>query len=434
MDLKMLKNRNLVLVILGQFVSGFGTLMQSFALSLYVLQRTGSAALFASVLVVAAIPRILLTPFAGVLADRFSRKKMIVLMDMLSGVVVAAMIGVFIITGELSILAVYILVLSLTVINVFFTPSMTAIVPDIVKKEKLADANSLMEMFFSILSLVSPIVAGLLFGAFGLFPIMIINAVSFFSSSISEMFIKIEKESIQTGDDKEPFVTSFKHGIKFIKDFPEFIMMIGVAIIANFALNPIFSVALPIVFLKDFGLSEQIYGVLSSLMMIGLLVAPIFAVKIIKKHHYSKLVYVILSFDAILCGAISVMAINGLFPSIWINTIIIMVLFNILIMTVMIVNLGITTARQILVPGNMMGRVSSVVSTFAMMATPLGQALIGSLLDKGDSYIIIASYAGLLLLSGIMAKVGFTRLAKKGKMDTTIGLTINEEKVVENVG
>ena len=65
MNLKVLKNKNLVLVILGQFVSGFGTFIQSFALSLYVLKKTGSAALFASVLVVSVIPRILLTPFCG---------------------------------------------------------------------------------------------------------------------------------------------------------------------------------------------------------------------------------------------------------------------------------------------------------------------------------------------------------------------------------
>ena len=105
------------------------------------------------------------------------------------------------------------------------------------------------------LSFISSYVAKV--GMFGLLPVMIVNAVSFFASAISEMFIKIENESIQKGEEKESFFTSFKQGLKFIKELPEFIMIIGVAIIANFALSPIFSVALPVVFLKDFGLSEE---------------------------------------------------------------------------------------------------------------------------------------------------------------------------------
>lgn len=434
MNFKVLRNRNLVLGILGQMVSAFGTVLQSFALSLYVLQKTGSAALFASVLVVAAIPRILLTPFAGVLADRFSRKKMMVLLDFLSGIVVIIMIGVFSITGELSIVAVYIMVLSLTIINVFFTPAVTAIIPDIVEKDKLADANSILEMLFSVVTLIAPIVAGIMFGAFGILPLMIVNAASFFTSSFSEIFIKIENESIQKGENKEKFFVSFKQGLSFIKNFPEFFMMIGVAVIANFALSPVFSVALPVVILQDFGISEDLYGILTSLMMIGSFIAPMFAVKIIKKHHYSKLVSAILTIDAIIISLVAICSISGLFPSVWINIVSIIVLLNILMMTVVIVNLGITTARQLMVPGDMMGRVSSVLGSFGMMATPIGQAIMGSLLDTSKSYIIIAVYACLLLLSGVTAKIGFTKLAKSGKMDTTIGVTPQEAKVVENVG
>lgn len=434
MNFKVLRNRNLVLGILGQMVSAFGTVLQSFALSLYVLQKTGSAALFASVLVVAAIPRILLTPFAGVLADRFSRKKMMVLLDFLSGIVVVIMIGVFSITGELSIVAVYIMVLSLTVINVFFTPAVTAIIPDIVEKDKLADANSILEMLFSVVTLIAPIVAGIMFGAFGILPLMIVNAASFFTSSFSEIFIKIENESIQKGENKEKFFVSFKQGLSFIKNFPEFFMMIGVAVIANFALSPVFSVALPVVILQDFGISEDIYGILTSLMMIGSFIAPMFAVKIIKKHHYSKLVSAILTIDAVIISLVAICSISGLFPSVWINIVSIIVLLNILMMTIVVVNLGITTARQLMVPGDMMGRVSSVLGSFGMMATPIGQAIMGSLLDTSKSYIIIAVYACLLLLSGVTAKIGFTKLAKSGKMDTTIGVTPQEAKVVENVG
>ncbi|MCK5129422.1 MAG: MFS transporter [Clostridiales bacterium] len=432
MDLKVLKNKNLVLVILGQFVSGFGTFMQNFALSIYVLKKTGSATLFASVLVVSIIPRILLMPFAGVLADRFSRKKMIVLMDLASSLTVVIMIIVFLITGELSIVTVYILVIMLSLISVFFMPSMSAIIPDIVKKDKLVDANSAMELFSSIIGLTSPLVAGLLFGLFGLLPIMIINAISFFASAISEMFIRIKHESIQKKENRESFFASFKQGIIFIKSLPEFIFMAGIAVVANFAIAPIFSVSLPIVFLQDFGLSEQIYGVLSSLMTIGMFMAPIFAAKIIRKYHYSKLVSFILTIDAFLCIGIAILSIVGIFPSIIMNIVLMMIIINILIVTVVWVNLSIATARQLLVPGEMMGRVTSVIGTFAMMATPLGQALMGSLLDVSESYIIIGIYAVILLIVGLISKVGFNALATRGKMDLTVGVTVKKELGTDN--
>lgn len=434
MNLKILKNKNLVLVILGQFVSGFGTFMQSFALSLYVLKKTGSAALFSSVLALSIIPRIVLTPVAGVIADRVSRKKMIVIMDIASALAVAAFCGVFSLKGELNMLSIYILVMLLSTISSFFTPSMSAIIPDIVPKDKLADANSIRAVPDSILNLLSPLAAGILFGLFGLFPVMVINSVSFFASAVSEMFIKIDKESIQPQKEREHYFVSFKQGLKFIRSMPEIMLMVGVAVVANFALGPVFSVALPVVLLQDFGISEQLYGLFNSLTTAGMLIAPIFAAKIIKKHHYSKLVWMILTFNGFLAIIIAILSVNGIFPSIMINYVSMIIVINILIITVVWVNLAISTATQLIVPGNMMGRVSSVIGTFAMTATPLGIALMGSLLEIGKSYYIMGMYAILLVAVGLLAKVGFESLARKGKMDVTVGVEPKKEKKVdENV-
>ncbi len=429
MNLKVLKNRNLLLVVLGQFVSGFGTMMQSFALSLYVLRRTGSAALFSSVLVVSVIPRILITPIAGVITDRFSRKKMIVLMDFASSLTVGIFCIVYIITGELNMLSIYILALLLATISSFFSPSMGAIIPDIVKRENLADANSIRALPESILSLLSPLAAGLLFGIFGLLPIMIVNAISFFASAVSEMFIKIKKESILHKDNKEPYIESLKQGLRFIKTLPEIIMMVGVAVIANFALAPIFSVALPIVLLKDFGISEQLYGVFNSLTTIGMLIGPIFAASIIKRYHYSKLVWSILAFNGVLSLLIAIFSFSGLFSSVYINYVAMIILINILVVTIVWVNLAITTASQLLVPKDMMGRVSSVLGTFSMIAMPLGTALMGSLLEVSKSYTIMGIYSLLLITVGFAAKIGFDSLSKKGKMDMTLGLEQAEKEV-----
>ena len=416
MNLSVLKNKNYVLVVLGRFVSSFGTLLQNFALSLYVLEKTGSALLFSSVIAVSLIPRFFLMPIAGVITDKFSRKKMIVNMDILSGVFVLAISVLFLLKGELSLGVIYIIVITLNSINVFFEPSMNSIMPDIIEKDKLADANSLMEMSGAIISLTAPIVAGLLYSTLGIYVILAINAVSFLLSAFSEAFIKIEKESLIEKEEKENFIATFVSGLKYLKTMPEFLIVIGVAVIANFALGPIFSVALPVVILNDFGLSETVYGVIASLMTAGMMIGPLFASGIIKKYHYSKLVTVILSLSGILCFMIAVSSIKGIFPNIYYNTLIMVVLINILMIIIIWVNLALATARQRIVPGNLQGRVYSVIGMLAMIAMPLGQITMGSLLDVTESYIIIGIFAVLILISGILAKIGFSALERKGKM------------------
>jgi len=416
MNLSVLKNRNYVLVILGRLVSDFGTYLQSFALSLYVLEKTGSPALFSTVIAVSIIPRILLMPFAGVLSDKISRKKMVVLMDVLSGIFVLAIAALFIAMGELTLPVIYAIVIVLNTISVFFSPSMSSMIPDIVKKDHLADANSMMELVGAVITVAAPITAGFLYGAFGIFVILLADGISFLISAFSESFIKIEKESLIPADNKESFVTNFKEGLAYLKTVPEFIIVIGVAIIANFALAPIFSIALPVVIIKDFGLSEAVYGVVTSLMSIGMFIGPVLASGIIKKYHYSKLVSTILTLSGIICMLIAIFSINSLLPNVYINTVIMVVLINILMIIILWTNLAMATARQKIVPGHLMGRVFSVVGMFAIIAMPIGQILMGALLDKAETYWIIGAFAVLVMLSGILAKIGFAYLEKRGKM------------------
>ncbi len=435
MNLKVLKNKNYTLVLLGRFVSEFGTYMQSFALSLYVLEKTGSAAMFSLVMVVSIIPRIILMPFAGVLADRFSRKKMVVAMDILSGLSVLFIVGIYLINYDLSLVWIYIIVVILNVISVFFSPAMGSMIPDIVEKDKLADANSLMGIGEGINAVLVPIVAGILYSTFGIAVIMAVNGISFLISALSESFIKLEKESLEAEEDRESFFKSFKSGLTYLKGMPEFVLMIAITVIANFAVGPLFSIALPVVVLQDFGLPETTYGIIAALMPIGLFLGPLLASKIIKKFHYSKIISVLLIADGILCLLIAICAIKGIFPNIYYNIAGLIVLVNIILITIIWINLSATTARQIIVPGNMQGRVFAVAGMFSMIASPFGQALMGILLDVKDTFIIIVIYSLVILLSGIVAKVGFAALVKNGKMDITIGVEqpakLDEEKVYE---
>lgn len=78
--------RNFMLLILGQLTSLFGNFILKLALSMYVLEITGSAAIFAGILSIATIPTIILSPLGGILADRANRRNIMVALDTLTGI------------------------------------------------------------------------------------------------------------------------------------------------------------------------------------------------------------------------------------------------------------------------------------------------------------------------------------------------------------
>lgn len=137
--LSLLRKKDFLFLMMGKLISLLGSNIQSFALSLYVLKITGSATKFASVLGIAIIPRLVLSPIAGVIADWFDRKQIIVYSDLFSGLLIGVYAVIYKLNNGLSIESIYVLVIISTIISVFFNPAINAVIPSIVKKEELVD-------------------------------------------------------------------------------------------------------------------------------------------------------------------------------------------------------------------------------------------------------------------------------------------------------
>lgn len=170
-----------------------GSSMQNFALSLFVLATTGSATKFASILAVSIIPQLIIGPFAGVFVDWFYRKKLLIFLDFLSGSITTFFTAIYLIKGEMPLGYIYVLVILLSVISTIFQPALQTIIPTIVNKDELVNANSVNSLVMALGSLLAPVLAGICYGAFGLKIIFIINAVTFFISSFSECFLNIPR-------------------------------------------------------------------------------------------------------------------------------------------------------------------------------------------------------------------------------------------------
>ena len=133
-----------------------------YVLSLYVLDLTGSATLFASMLSIIIFPRLLLTPLAGVLADRV-RKIWLMSLIMLGEAVVLA--GYFLLgqTVSINIALVYLLVVVLEAGEIFYGGCEAAILPELVSQERLADAISISKVDDGVVSVIAPLTAALIY-------------------------------------------------------------------------------------------------------------------------------------------------------------------------------------------------------------------------------------------------------------------------------
>lgn len=168
MKLNLFGKKDFSLLMLAKTASLIGTQLQDFALSLYVLKITGSASIFASVLAVALIPQLVLGPISGVFADWFNRKKIIVYMDIIQGILVALYAIIFAVNGKVGLGFIYALVISITLCSVVYQPAASTIIPTIVDKEELLDANAVNTLIMNMGNLIAPALGGILFGVFGI--------------------------------------------------------------------------------------------------------------------------------------------------------------------------------------------------------------------------------------------------------------------------
>jgi MFS family permease len=427
MNTKLLKQKDFLLLIQGTLVSNIGTLMQEFALALYVLKITGSGAKFASVLAITLIPQLILGPFMGVFADRFDRKKIIVILDLMSGIAVGITAIIFKLNGALTLPYIYGLVILLSLISLLFSPAMGAILPSIIKKEELLDANSIKSVINSVGSIISPILAGFIFGLYGMFIVLVINSISFILSAISEMFINVPKSKVKHSKfSTKEFMNDFTTGLKFTASKRSILAIIFVALIANFALNPLCNVGFPYIVKNVFKCSDFQYGIFQGILLSGMLIGPFICTSFLKNVSFKKILTINIGIIGIVIGIVAAVVSPlyvSLFETSFIPYVTLILLSVVMVILISIINIFIGTMFQKEVPVDMMGRVGSVMNTLCMAIAPIGQILFGVLFDTQAVYVVVSIASLILIFSSFM----YTRLTHIKDKDSDLDYSIEAE-------
>ena len=361
-------NKNFFLLWQGQLVSVLGDVLYSIALGFWVYERTKSTAIMGTLEAVTMLPRVILGPFAGVFVDKWDRKKIIVITDLIRGIFVT-FVGIAAFMGFIQVWMVFVVGVINGLCSAFFNPSVSSVKPDLVHKSKIIKANSVTSIAQSGMDMFGNAIGGALYVAIGASAMFLFDGISYIFSACTEMFMKVPKIARKNGG--STFKEDFKEGFKFIWGFKTFKNIFIFACGINFLF--IGGLTLLIPYFEDTPfLGAKRYGFAMTAMALGMMMGSIL-LSILNLNKNKK--YKISIISIILCtfGFSTIALIENY--SIIIIIMFLSAFFNIMFNTIF------NSVTMIIIPKNMRGKVNAIMGTLSAGLTPFG-ALIGGVLGE----------------------------------------------------
>lgn len=402
--MKIIKNKesqNSILFYLASLISIFGTAIYTFAMSLYVLKVTGSSLSFSSTLILSILPIVFLNPFVGVIVDKYDKKKLVILANLLNGIF---LLGIYIISvfNGVSIGIIYLSTFVISSINIIFDVSIDSSIPNIVSKEKIVNINAGNRIIDSISSILGPVMGGIVFVIFDIKTFILFNSISFLISSILDWKIDFKLyKSNSSNDDRsinKNYFIEIKEGFKYLmtkKSIKDFIIIF---IIYNFFISFSISIPIPIILNNIFMIPEKHYGFIQSGVPIGMIIGAIIVKKIIDKLKLNKLLSLIGTLMAIEIILLAIPLI-GKINSYNINYLSAYYFFIMMFIGICIslVDIPFSYIIQTDIEEGYRGRVLSLTISLVKTVVPISYLASGLLLDKVNPLIIVL-FGGIAIL------------------------------------
>jgi MFS family permease len=407
------KNKSFFLLFQGSLVSSIGTSLYGFAAGIYIMTlfpqaiyQNSGAFYFAIVSAAPIVTRLIISPIAGALVDKWNRIRIIYLTDFINGFLF--LISLFIlIRFDLTI---YQQVLLFTTIgglaginSAFFGPAVQSSIPDIVGDHLIQAANGAQSIVASIQGIIGVLAGVILFELLGIEVAILANGLSFILSGISEMFIKTKYLHPRQPSNKS-IITDIKVGFSYVKTTTGLSEMMKYLLLINFAFVPLFSVGIPFLFKTELAKSGYHLAASSIVFSITMLFAGIYIgskkMSSIRKSLVSSLPKMVLVYTSIVA---IIFAVTYQIFEYWI-------FFGLyLLASVMMayysncVNIPLNTALIKGIDPSYRGRVLSVIQSLAGAAMPVSMILGGVVIRYSNVAFLglLCVFALLLPLYGI---------------------------------
>ncbi|MHA1619735.1 MAG: MFS transporter [Promethearchaeota archaeon] len=379
----------------GQIFSLLGSEVVGFAVTWWVTDVTKNVMYLSLMMLLTFVPRLFLAPLAGAWADKYNRKKILMISDALQAFTTIILIGlIFFIPVNIWIIIGFNTLRS--VFQAIHGPTYMAVMPQMVPKEKLSNINGLTQLFQSLTGLAAPVLGALLYGAYGLGRTLWVDVITFVFAFGLLLLTKIppipqtEKNLVKEDDigvpQKENLRGSIKEGITTIRNIPGLMALIMIMAMTNLLLTP-FNTLTPYIINVVHSGTENDMALISVSFQVGLILGSI--VVSLKKEWKRKSLMVTFGLSFLWIGIILfALAPEGNF--IWLVASGFTITFLLPIATTLVI-----TIFQSSIPLDKMGRISSLFSMINSAGMLLGYIVSGPLANwLGITELIIG--AGIL--------------------------------------
>ena len=395
--------RNFTFLILGQISSLIGNFSLKFALSMYILEQTGSASVFAGLLAVAMLPTILLSPFGGILADRANRRNIMAALDFLSGL--SVLIASFAVPSEHDIFAIGALLLILSVLGAFESPTVQACIPQMLSGDNIIKGNAIVSQVASIASLLTPFLGSIFYTVLGIRSVFYTTSICFFVTAFLECFIFLDHKKSQSKTKLSSVIKEdFSDSMRFLcRQQPSILKLLLLAAFVSLFVTGTAVIGFPYLVRTVLGLSSNHYGIAESAMGIASVSGSLLVVLLAKKIYSRHLCMVLVSFGICLipCGIAFILPLKTL-P----RYLILLIMFCACQLGCSLFSTYAVSLIQSKTPEHLMGKVMSYVFTLSMCTQPAGQIIYGALFDHfSDNVYFVLIPSGLLIcLIGLLSR------------------------------
>jgi len=383
-------NRNFTFLWLGKIISQLGDKFYAIALAWWILQKTNSPSIMGVFLFTSVFPGVILGFFAGALVDRWKRKIILIITDIIRGCLVLT-ISYMALNNVLEVWHVFVIAFCLSIATAFFDPAIQAIIPEIVEKENLPKANGMSQMVGGICTVAGPMLGAIAVSLFGIAFVFLANSISYFISAVLTCFIVMNKD-YRNFDEKRYLLKDICEGINFLKSQKRITLVLKVIAIAHFFLGCLM-VSLPFIAKGLKGNGVKNLGVLEMMLGVGMIAGSVFLSTRWKAFiNERKLIF-------------SIMIVGLCFLVVSIAQLFRVQIVHAYMIEMFVVGVCIACASvfwqsllQSYTPDYMAGRVFSISSLIGNISLPIAYAIFGVLLDFSSIFKIMAGCGACLIV------------------------------------
>src|SRR5688572_15112975 len=264
------RNRNFSLLWTGQLVETIGNSLTSIAASIYIYRQTGSALSVGLMLMATAAPSLLVGLFAGVFVDRYDRRMIMIVADVLRAILVA-LVPVLV---PFSVIWLYVIVMLISAISQFFAPAHESVLPEVASDEELAAANSLIAISAFGSTAIGFAASGLIASRLPIAWAFYLDALTFLISAACIVFIRLQPQAPAEATNAAVVMRNLRAGMHFLfgNDMLRSLFVTSVPVLIGFGLSN--ALLLPFAH-QALNASEFEYGLQEGLTSVGFVVGSL---------------------------------------------------------------------------------------------------------------------------------------------------------------